>query len=501
MSRTADAVKAFSLVRANGWGTPNAVKTAGMVFSSGGFTGFAAQLGWPNTFRSLTDPWPLRNPGDANAIDLPSFWRNSVAQACLGWIQRNFPEARPAVWTGTGPDRKEVEGHPLTALLNRPNPAYTPDRMWEVTLADWWMSGRGNAYWKKERDRSGEPIKLWHIAATEIMPHRPKGGKVYMDKFIRTVNGEAEDIPPEDIVHFRFGRDPQNELLGWSPVLAAAADVNLLNEGAAYRSTILANHGLPAYAMLPKDNQIAGAITPEKREKAQMLWTEKFTGSNKNANLFLPNFAAELLRVGFSPQELDIVGMMAWNTDNVCAAFGLSSMTLNLPSGGEHRTYSNYMESNEAAWRQNILPTQTKFAAWIETQLGPDFDLKPGQHVAFDNSNVYALQEDATAKSQRATAQFASGGITRGEYRNQIGQKPAAGKEDEVFFVPKGGSLVHREDAGATAVQAQAQVKQEQQQAALAGMQESGGDAGSRALPPAAANGNGNGKKPVGVGA
>lgn len=441
--KSLDAARAYLAVRANGWAHGDALKTAGMVFSSGGFGGLSglASNYWPNTFRKLDDPWELRAGGSQN-LGLDAFWRNATVQACLAWTQRTFTEARMRVVEGEGEALEEITDHRYSRLIANPNPGYGEANLWHRTLADWWIWGRGNAYWQKIRDRSGTPVQLWHIPATEIEPHWPKDNpSVWIDYYERrSGQGEPLKIPPRDIVHFRFGYDPQNQRKGYSPLLAAASEVGVLNEGAAYRLTLMLQHGVPSYALTPRDDEVARGMDPEKVAQLDLLFKTKFSGRGRGS-LFIPNFLADLTRVGFSPQELDIIGMLPWDSDTLCALFGLSSMVVNLPAGQEARTYANQSDAREAALESNIIPTQALFASDLNRQLKPDFDPDEGHRVGWDYSQVRVLQDDQDKLYERISKAVGGPFLVPDEGRKKVGlADPAPDGTGAKLYPPKGGS-------------------------------------------------------------
>lgn len=490
--RHLDAAKAYLAVTRNGWGRQDAVKAASMVFSSGGFGGLmSAGRGeyWPNTFHSLTDPWPVR----AGLTGLAAACANSTAQACISWIQRTAIEPRPWVTDGLGQDAEEIEGHPVTRLLQRPNPHFTPERMWQITLADLWLPdrGNGNAYWEKIPDRTGKPAELWHIPATEMEPQWPQDGSEFISHYERRVNGKTlPPIDPKRIIHFRFGQDPANQRKGWSPVSAGASELGILNEGAAYRQSILGNHGVPSYALTPRDEAVARSMDPEKQSLLSKLFQSKFGGGNRASGLFIPNFVADLTRVGFSPQELDIRELLEWDAQTVCALFGLNSMILGLPSGNGERTYANQADAREAAFRSNIIPSQRVIAADLELQLLRDFDQDPSHHVGWDYSSVGVLQEDQNALFERYASAWSKGMITREQAKQGVGLSVEDGV-DRVYLIPVAGTLTSADETPED--REQKQMEREEQQQALPPPPESSGDA--------AVNGNGNGRALEGVAA
>jgi HK97 family phage portal protein len=427
MSRLLDALDAFSCMKAAGHPLSTSLKASSMVFSSGGFGGLTSGNNyWPRTFRRLEDPWPMRAGYDSKGYDVNGILSNSIAGSCMGWILRNFPEARCMAFDGEGDDAEKLPDHPFSLLMEEPNPEYTREELWQCLLMDWWITGQGNAYLKKERNNMGDVIAIWHIPANEIEPHWPKGVSVsgpkgYVDYYERTIDGKIEKEERRDIIHLRFGRDPNNQRKGWTPISSGGSEIGNFNEGSAYRRDILANHGVPSYGAIPKDENVARQMTPEKSDLIQKVFQAKFTGRQRGANLWIPNFAATLERLGYSPEELDIRNTMAWDADIICSLFGLNSMILGLPSGEGHRTYSNQEDARKGAYRENVIPTHMLMAPILKRELMNEYTShsyyrKSGVSVqsvkvGWDYSRVGVLQPD-----QNELRKSLDGSVERGIY-------------------------------------------------------------------------------------
>lgn len=431
-------------------------------------------------------------------------WHNSVVSICLGWVADNLPQARLRVTRN--PDAEEpveVKKHPLTELIRRPNGYYSGKALWAATAISYCTAG--DAYWIKARGADaagmpgrGMPVNLWYVPHWQILPQYDTDGSTFISSYLyRPGSGKEFTLKRSDLVHFRFGIDPENPRLGWSRLKAVLREMLSDNEIAGYTAAILRNLGMPGGILSPADP--AAIIPDDERPKIEATYASKFTRENRG-RVMVASRAMKLDSPAFSPEQL-VIDKMGYRPEaRICGALRIPPMVVGLNVGDAQRTYSNWGEARSSAWEECIIPIQADFAETLDSDLLPDLGDANGEDVSWDYGKVRALQDDEDKKSMRVTSQFAAGGITRAEYRTAIGQKPAPGDEDNLFFVPKGGELVHRDDAGAAAVQEAAKMKQEQQQAALAGLQESQGDQGAAALPAAAgANGNGNGRKPAGV--
>jgi HK97 family phage portal protein len=367
---------------------------------------------------------------------------NASVAACIAWMQRVFPEARLKV---TRPDEtgkgEEVKNHPLARLLRRPNPVYSGDSLWQRTLPDWIATG--NAYWVKVRTSAGRVVELWHRSG--LRPVRDRDTD-FISRYVETRGDQVTFYPVEDVIHFRFGQDPADEMRGWSPLEAGAREIATLNNGATYRGALLRT-GVPAYGLVGKDAEVFRQL--ESKSEAwfagiRARFRALFGGDNAG-DLFIPSFPADLVRVGFSPQELDIREMLEWDCDTVCALLGLNSMVVGLPAGETSRTYANMGEAMRAALDYNIKPTQRLLAEDLEIQLLADFGAAAEEQIEWDYTNVTALQEDENEKWTRYLNAVKAGVLDANEARLALGYP--AREEPEALPPPRRSLLAGESEA------------------------------------------------------
>jgi hypothetical protein len=75
----------------------------------------------------------------------------------------------------------------------------------------------------------------------------------------------------------------------------------------------------------------------------------------------------------------------------------------------------------------------------------PEFETSAEFSVAFDLSSVVALQEDATAKWQRATTALSAGAITLNQFQAQVGL-PGFGDDGNVLYLPLNASPIRPDE-------------------------------------------------------
>ncbi len=149
---------------------------------------------------------------------------SSVVMAPIQWIQRSLPEAPLKIerQAGTGDEWESIE-HPLADLLDEPNPFYSGLHLWQATVFSY-LTG-GNAYWLTVPNGLGRPVELWYAPHWLITPQAPQDGSEFITGYKYRSAGREIILPPERVVHFRHGINPQNPRLGISPIDSALREI------------------------------------------------------------------------------------------------------------------------------------------------------------------------------------------------------------------------------------------------------------------------------------
>ena len=111
----------------------------------------------------------------------------SVVMAPIQWIQRSMPEAPLVMEQRAGDDEWEIKDHPLTQLLDRPNPFYTGLHLWQGTIFS--LCTDGNAYWIVLRNARGVPVELWYAPHWAMKPQFPADGSEFLTHYTYSVSG------------------------------------------------------------------------------------------------------------------------------------------------------------------------------------------------------------------------------------------------------------------------------------------------------------------------
>lgn len=339
---------------------------------------------------------------------------SSTVMAPLLWIGRTFPEAPPALWRKLEDGQEEQDAeHDILRLLDRPTPHYSGAVLWMATIVDWYVNG--DAYWLKVRNTAGAVKELWWTPSTLI---EPKGDeREFISHYEYSPDGEKVVLEPEDVVHFRYGMDPEDSRHGLSPLKSVLREVFTDDEAAAFTASLLGNMGVPGLVVSPKGDAVPSA---DDAAAVKEYVRDATTGDNRGDPLVMSG-PTEVKQFGFSPEQLSLKDLRRIPEERVSAVLGVPAIVAGLGAGLDRSTFANMSEAREMAYESNIIPAQRIIGSEIQHQLLSDFEEDPwAWRVGFDLKAVRVLQEDENKKADRMSAGVAGGWVKVSEARREF---------------------------------------------------------------------------------
>lgn len=365
----------------------------------------------------------------AKAGDL---WRNTAVMACLTWICDRIGEAAlQAKMPNAEGELQPIPEHPLPILLRRPDAAWKMSelQLWRLTTISYLVNG--NAYWVKLQNGARGTVGYRYVYHRRMRPVRERGSNELVDYYEYTVGaGKVMRYLPEQVVHFRNGRNPENEAEGFAPLRVAGREVYTDNQWATYEAAIAKNFGAVGVMLVPTDPSVE--ITKETSRDLKDIYRENFTGDNSGMP-FVPTMPVKPERAGFSPEEMALNIVRRFPEARICALLKVRPTAVGLASGEGQRSYANVAADAEGSVESAILPLLRAYADDLEVQVLPDLgDPARGEVLEWDTTGIRALQADREVEAKRASLLYQSDLWTRAEGRVATGKKAAA--EDEVYF-------------------------------------------------------------------
>ena len=312
-----------------------------------------------------------------------------------------------------------LDQHALLDLLEMPNPYYDFGLLMAATELSYAVDG--NAYWLLIRSAAGRVVEIWWAPHWTMEPCRAVSSEAFISHYEYQPEGRAKMmIDPEDVVHFRFGLDPDNPRKGLSRLKTVLRELYTDAEAANWTSALLRNGAVPSSIISPSASAPVQA-SQANVEATQRYITANFTGDGRGAPLALA-YPTDIKMLGFDPSQMNLRDLRRIPEERACAMLGVPPIITGFGAGLDHATYSNYREAERVVYRANLKPTWETFARTIRRQLLRHFETDlNGLTVYFDLSDIDALQEDASARQQRLSSQFKDGAITLAEYRDAMG--------------------------------------------------------------------------------
>ncbi len=353
-------------------------------------------------------------------------WKNSAASIGIDWIARSTPEAVLTVAREVDDKTDYDRTHPLAQLVRRPNAYYGGRKLIQATVLS--LLSDGNAYWRKVRDDRGLSVReLWYIPHWMMEPIADPDGRVPILRYDYNPGGGAgtEKVDPADVVHFRYGLDPENTRKGLGPLKAQLRALGADNEVNTYTEVVLENLGILAYVVSPTDPTTDIDDPAEVRKQL-----EERTMGDRRGGFAVLTAGMKIDQLGFSPEQLALDKMASLPASRILGALHIDPMTVGLTA--EHSTFNNLGEAKRAAWENAVLPLMADMCDDLDIQLLRDFGPAPDQFCVFDTRGVLALQPDLDALHTRARENYQKGIWKRSESREATGRPFDA--DDEVYL-------------------------------------------------------------------
>lgn len=378
-------------------------------------------------------------------VNLSGGLGTSVVSPVLTSFASAFTEPSLVVERRIEGEMETIHDHPVVNLWEQPNQTMIGEMLgWYVVAS---IVATGSAYLYKLRDGANNVLELLPLYPTRVSPHTPSDGSALIDYWEYLAPGSFSPIrlEMEDVIHLRWGIDPDDHRRGWSPLKPVMTEVMADDEAGQFATGLLQNLGIPGVVLTPLDDY---GVDPEEGNMLGDEWMSRFTGPNRGRP-YIPSGPMRAQIVSFSPQQMDLTGLRRLPEERVSAALNWPAILAGLGAGLERATYSNVTELREFATEQSLVPKWRITQRQLTLGLRDDFDLNDSS-LAFDLSEVRALQQDQHALAERWTRMVAGGWATVAEARRAL-DLPVEDRH-EVFLRGTGQIEVPDDDALEAAV-------------------------------------------------
>ena len=341
--------------------------------------------------------------------------RNAVAYRCVRMIAEAASSVPWLLYDGA----REIESHPLLALLARPNPDEDGKALFERWYA--FLECAGNSY--LEALLVGGEVRELHV----LRPDRVRavaGADGRAVAYTYTVDNRTTTIAPDrstgflPLLHAALFH-PLDDAYGFSPIEAAARAIEVHNAGGDWTKGLLDNAARPSGALIYKGPDGAPGLTDDQFQRLKRELEDAYQGSGNAGRPMVLEGGLDWKSMSYAPADMDFAASRDGAAREIALAFGVPPMLLGIPGDN---TFSNYREANLSFWRQSVLPLVGRTAAsltrWLCSRFGENLRL------GYDIDAIGALAVDRESTWDKLNAATF---LTLNEKRQAAGYGPVGG--------------------------------------------------------------------------
>lgn len=340
--------------------------------------------------------------------------KTSVIASCVGeWID-HYTQAPFIV---RDPDGNPVYDSPVLDLLQHPGrmlgESWLDEREFKA-LKLFYQLTTGTAYGLIEQGKRGDAIGISLYPHGIMVPESSREKRLW--RYRLTVNGKTDYFEPEQVIRFPWSvRDPDNPIVGVSPLQSCFNDAESYSEVSLFVREFLQNGAFPGTLVVAKN----GFPDEETRKANKTEFQETFGSGNRGAVGF---FTGDLDIKAFAHglKDLDLTALRDTPEAAICAAFRVPAELIGVKVGLENSAYSNKREARYHFATGRVASMWEADAQALTATLLPLMGYE-GYSVAFDTTGLAFMQEDADKRYTRAKEAFVSNLITRDEARAEMG--------------------------------------------------------------------------------
>jgi HK97 family phage portal protein len=298
--------------------------------------------------------------------------------------------------------------HPVSLLFRKPNPRMGQAEFWQIVWT--YLAIGGNAYIVKVRSAMGNIVELYPYSDAHVAPLLNDLGWVYAYRY--QSGNITQDWPADDVIHIQNPayRDPVNMHKGVSPISVAWDKINTYNELQATIYSLVASNAIPS-GILSAPGDVP--ISQVESLRAQLRKRKDANGKDRTDAIVLGN-GMSYQQMGLDAQKLQAIETTQELETAICGAFRIHPAVVLTSAGLARSTYNNLASAYQEYTTLTRVPFWNALEEQLESGLRKEF---PDVQLAFDTSEVQALQPDAATIEAQTLQQFTANIITLNEAR------------------------------------------------------------------------------------
>ena len=336
----------------------------------------------------------------------------SVVYKCVNKVANAGSTVQIEVVRKIGEQEEVLPNHPLTRLLNKPNPRFSREKFIKSILIDYMVAGE---LFVGRDDTKNEPRELWRASPTKMSVVGGAHGVPQAYEFESTAGKQIFPVEmvkgrSDKIFHY-FMPNPLDDWRGLSPLYSVADWVDVLNEGAYWNASLLHNGG-----------NLSGIISiPNSNEEAVRQFISNWRGNNQGAKnagkTAVISADVKYAATAPTPKDMDFERSIAVGTRAIADAYAVPFPLVS----PEASTFNNMEAALEDFYTDTVLPLMQSFYADLGEWLLPQFKDNKGIEIRIIEDSLPALEARSRRKAERIKDLKTNGIITTNEARQELG--------------------------------------------------------------------------------
>jgi len=362
--------------------------------------------------------------GKINATKLKDYIQaykfSDTVYGCINLICHAANQIPWYVYRYKGDQLVEVEGHPLSDFLKRPNKQLNWAKFIEIFLSHRLLTG--NSYFRILKGSFSKYVELEPLRPDAVRIKEGADGQISYE-YNRA--GQYIRIPADEIIHISLF-NPEGGAEGISPIAPLSGAIDINSFSMAWVQALLEKGARPSLALSTDKT-----LTKEQRDYLKDQIRSEIQGYENVMNPLILEGGLKPEKLSFSPSEIDYYPLIKTITRKICAAFRVPSELL---GDTEAKTYSNIKEARKALYEEAAIPHLIALRDALNSELVSKFENAEDLFFDFDTSELTALREDMDSIWKRAIDGRREGILTINEAREMLNYEAVRG--GDVIYAP-----------------------------------------------------------------
>lgn len=336
----------------------------------------------------------------------------ATAYACMNLIVKNFAEIEwKVVDYSKGEEKKtEVTNWENKHFIEKPNEnssGYT----FREAIAGYYMID-GNSYILPITNLAGtKPVWFYTIRPSMVEPVLTTNQLEIEYYWVGQGWGRIK-VPPHLLFHAKTF-NPLNYFVGMSPIQSCLQDIDLVNSGKTWNTSLQQNMGKPSGIISAKE-----VLGDNEYNRLSSQVRAKFQGPKSAGNIWIGDGGLSWNQTSINPTDVDWLQGLKFSNTQIATTLGVAPELVGII---ESKTYNNVKQARTALYKENIIPMSKLIIDDLNHWLKRNGWLKDTWFIEIDESSISGLEEDENDTYERLNK---APWLTDNEKRIKTGYKP-----------------------------------------------------------------------------